>query len=129
MNKALEMVSEPGYVLIGPDGESSCAGFEFNYEHPNFDGCRMGQTAPLFWAQDKISCKLAELSAVEDSHGCEEQTMGVGYSPAEILGHGFASMVIRALPYEYGSEEMRVFISSMVREMQELDRGWTKPNN
>ena len=117
MSKTSHLIKNNGYVLVSDFGIQSC-GFEFNYSHHEFDGCRIGQLAPLMYAQSKLNDVLqAELIAPQNV-GYETY---LGHSDDAIspndLAEAFIAMLLNQLPYKRGGILESVFIGELISSL------------
>ncbi|EGQ9107553.1 hypothetical protein ACN1T8_003831 [Vibrio cholerae] len=119
MNKYDELLKANGFVLISDKGVAS-SGFDFNYDHEHFDGCRMGSLAPLLFAQTKlneiIQSKLIDFNSSDVSE-CYTPLMPSKDNEAEQLGECFAEMLCAQIPYAFGSQDHFDFIKGLCREL------------
>lgn len=120
MNKYQDLLKVNGFVLISDKGIES-SGFDFNYEHEHFDGCRMAQIAPLLFAQSKLH-SLIQSSLIDSasSGGNECHTPFIPHedSQAAQMGECFAKMLFGQIPYERGTKDYCEFIDGLCRTLQ-----------
>lgn len=120
MNKYQDLLKVNGFVLISDKGIES-SGFDFNYDHEHFDGCRMGQLAPLLYAQSKLNALIQSNLIDSQSSGgneCHTPFMPEEASEAGQMGECFADMLCGQIPFERGSQEHREFIDGLCRTLQ-----------
>ncbi|WP_159084846.1 hypothetical protein [Dongshaea marina] len=117
------MIKEPGYVLISDKGIASC-GFDYHYDSPLLDGCRMGNLSPVMWAQSLLSENLqneliqkniAPVSNHEGERG-----------DVDSMAEAFASMLLSQSPFKDCKEKNDEFICALYREMRSLNEAWSK---
>lgn len=119
MNKHQDLLKVNGFVLISDKGIES-SGFDFNYDHEHFDGCRMGQLAPLLYAQSKLNALIQSNLIDSQSSGgneCYTPFISEEESEAHQMGECFANMLCGQIPYELGSKQHYEFIDGLSMEL------------
>lgn len=124
MNRYQELLKSNGFVLISDKGIES-SGFDFNYDHEFFDGCRMSQLAPLLFAQTKLHDLIQSHLIDSPSSGgneCHSPLFPPLYPDEDTeafqMGECLAEMLCRQIPYELGSKAHSEFINGLFSKLQ-----------
>ncbi|HAS6073683.1 TPA: hypothetical protein I7144_20700 [Vibrio vulnificus] len=120
MNKYQDLITKYGFVLISSKGVES-SGFDFNYDHESFDGCRMGQLVPLLFAQDKLHDIIQSNLIDSSSSGINECHMPLipdDLNDAGQMGECFADMLYGQIPYKLGSREHFDFVNGLCNALK-----------
>lgn len=122
MNKYQDLLIKNGFVLISDKGVES-SGFDFNYNHEHFDGCRMGQLAPLLFAQSKLH-EIIQSNLIDSissgGNECHTPFISGQDSYAGQMGECFANMLRGQVPYEIRSQERGQFIDGLCDTLQQF---------
>ena len=119
MNKYQDLLTKTGFVLISDKGIES-SGFDFNYDHSLFDGCRMAQLSPLLFAQSKLNETIQSNlidSQSSDGNECHRPFMTDEKTESGQMGECFGRMLRYQIPYEQGSRDYNDFIEALYKTL------------
>lgn len=112
------MLTKTGFLLVSESGVN-CCGFDYDYQNPEFDGCRMGQRLPMQWAIERLQ------KALGNEECCENWTDGGGAGDPWQMAEAFAAMIMQSPPFNRGSSEMDEFLSALGYQLGEYNRAWS----